>query len=412
MTVDIITIGDELLIGQVVDTNSAYMAKQLNKAGFSVNRAVSIHDSREEILAALDESLKRSNIVLITGGLGPTKDDITKHTLCEYFDTKLVYSEAALENVKRVLKGKVKDLNQLNKDQSLVPESCRVFQNEMGTAPVMWFEKEQRIVVSMPGVPSEMIHILDNEIIPELAQYFVTPHIEHRTYWVHGYPEAILAEFLSDWEEALPESISLAYLPSPGIIRLRMSVSSFDKEEIKRELDSAEKGLTQLIGESIIAYDDKKPQEVIAELLTTRGETLATAESCTGGYIAEQFTAMAGASAYFNGSVVAYSNHVKSKVLQVDPALIEAHGAVSEPVVKAMAKGVLHSTDSDWAIATSGIAGPTGGTPEKPVGTVWVAVGNKDEVHAVCYKFGHVRERNIIRSSNAAMVLLLRFLKM
>lgn len=411
MTVDIITIGDELLIGQVVDTNTTYMAGQLNKAGFSVNRAVSIHDSKEEILSALDEGISRSDIVLITGGLGPTKDDITKHTLCEYFDTKLVYNDEVLENIKRLLKGRVKYLNQLNIDQSLVPKSCRVIQNVVGTAPVMWFEKDKRIIVSMPGVPSEMTHVLDNDIIPELKTYFHTPHIEHRTYWVHGYPEAMLAEYLSEWEDALPASISLAYLPSPGIIRLRMSVSSFDKDAIKSELNIAEEGLVKLIGESIIAYDDKKPQELIADLLIEKKQTLATAESCTGGYISEQFTAMAGASAYFNGSVVAYSNQVKSKILQVDPEVIDEKGAVSEEVVKAMVNGVLEATNSDWAIATSGIAGPTGGTPEKPVGTVWIAVGNKKEVHTECFKFGNVRERNIIRSGNAAMVMLLNLLK-
>lgn len=411
MTVDIITIGDELLIGQVVDTNSAYMAKQLNKAGFTVNRVVSIHDTREEILASLDEAIKRSDIVLMTGGLGPTKDDITKHALCEYFDTKLVYNDEALENVKRILKGKVKDLNQLNIDQSLVPESCCVIQNKMGTAPVIWFEKEGKVVVSMPGVPSEMTYIIDNEIIPKLEKQFHTPHIEHRTYWVHGYPEAVLAEYLSEWEDALPESIKLAYLPSPGIIRLRMSVSSFDKLAIQTELDEAEAGLKKLIAESIIAYDDKRPQEIIAERLIKNGATLATAESCTGGYIAEQFTAMAGASAYFNGGVVAYSNDVKSRLLNVEPNIIEENGAVSESVVKAMVKGVLEATGSDWAMATSGIAGPTGGTLEKPVGTVWVAVGNNKEVIAKCFTFGNVRERNIIRSSNAAMVMLLSLLK-
>lgn len=408
MTADIITIGDELLIGQVVDTNSAYMAAQLNKAGFSVNRSISIHDSREEILAALSESLNRSEIVLLTGGLGPTKDDITKHTLCEFFGTKLVFNQAALDNVWELLKGRVKNLNSLNRDQAMVPENCTVLQNKAGTAPIMWFENKGKVVISMPGVPSEMMFALDNDIIPKLQTLFKTPFIEHRTYIVQGYGEAILAEFLTDWENNLPESIKLAYLPDPGIVRLRMSSTSFDKTAMSKLIDDAEVALLQLLGDSIIASGNQKLEELVANLLIDREETFATAESCTGGTIAKMITAIPGASNFFVGGVVAYSNDLKIKLLNVDDAEIKAFGAVSEPIVKAMVKGALELTGADWAIATSGIAGPSGGTSEKPVGTVWIAVGNKDFIKAEKFQFGKFRDRNIQRSAISAITMLMK----
>lgn len=408
MTVDIITIGDELLIGQVVDTNSAYMAAQLNKSGFSVNRSISIHDSREEILSALNESLERSEIVLMTGGLGPTKDDITKHTLCEFFDTKLVFNQQALDNVWELLKGRVKNLNALNRDQAMVPENCTVLQNKTGTAPIMWFEHQGKFIISMPGVPSEMMAALDNDIIPRLQSHFKTPFIAHRTYTVHGYGEAILAEFLTDWENALPESIKLAYLPTPGIVRLRMSSTSFDKATMDSLLDGAESTLLQLLGDNIVASENQKVEELVAKLLIDKKQTLATAESCTGGSIAQLITAMPGASSYYLGGVVAYSNELKTKFLNVDPSVLEAHGAVSESVVKAMVEGALEATGADWAVATSGIAGPTGGTEDKPVGTVWVAVGNRDEIKAELFQFGKFRDRNIQRSAVSALIMLMK----
>lgn len=406
MKIEIVTIGDELLIGQVIDTNSAWIGQHLNEAGFEVSRINSISDSEEEILNVLAESSSRCNVVLITGGLGPTKDDITKTTLCKYFDTKLVHNADVFHDVKRFLKGRVASLNDFNKQQALVPENCEVIRNAVGTAPIMWFDYKNTIYVSMPGVPSEMKHVMNNSIIPRLKTKFGGAAIVHKTILVHSIPEAVLAEMLEDWECALPSSISLAYLPAPGRIRLRLSARGEDEGVLQNSIQEQIDKLIPIIGDSILAFSDESVASILAKLFTDKKLSLATAESCTGGNIAHQITSIPGSSAFFVGSVVAYSNAVKQNVLGVNFLDINNYGAVSEPVVEQMAQGVRLSLGADYAVATSGIAGPDGGSDEKPVGTVWIAVCDSNKTISRCFNFGTIRERNIERASDMALVML------
>ena len=410
MFAEIITIGDELLIGQVTDTNSAWMGQELNKIGIEVLRVVSVRDREEEILEAIDNAMERVNIVLVTGGLGPTKDDITKQTLCKYFHTQLVFSEEVFENVKRVLAGKI-PMNALNKSQAMVPENCTVINNPVGSASVSWFEKDGKVLVSMPGVPQEMTAVMTGSVLPKLHERFQTDVIIHQTFLVQHYPESVLAEKLEPWESALPECIKLAYLPKLGIIRLRLTGRGQREEEVKKLLDCEKVKLEKILDDDIFSEEDVPLEIIVGELLRKKKLTVSTAESCTGGSIAARLTSIAGSSEYFNGSVVAYSNDVKMGLLHVSTETLERYGAVSEQTVIEMVKGAMKALKTDCAVATSGIAGPGGGTPEKPVGTVWIAAGYKNEIRTYKQETNRGRAMNIERAGNNALLMLRDLLK-
>ncbi|WP_347223407.1 competence/damage-inducible protein A [Bacteroides congonensis] len=410
MFAEIITIGDELLIGQVIDTNSAWMGQELNKIGIEVLRVVSVRDREEEILEAIDNAMERVNIVLVTGGLGPTKDDITKQTLCKYFHTQLVFSEEVFENVKRVLAGKI-PMNALNKSQAMVPENCTVINNPVGSASVSWFEKDGKVLVSMPGVPQEMTAVMTGSVLPKLHERFQTDVIIHQTFLVQHYPESVLAEKLEPWESALPECIKLAYLPKLGIIRLRLTGRGQREEEVKKLLDCEKVKLEKILDDDIFSEEDVPLEIIVGELLRKKKLTVSTAESCTGGSIAARLTSIAGSSEYFNGSVVAYSNDVKMGLLHVSTETLERYGAVSEQTVIEMVKGAMKALKTDCAVATSGIAGPGGGTPEKTVGTVWIAAGYKNEIRTYKQETNRGRAMNIERAGNNALLMLRDLLK-
>ncbi|MEG1332828.1 MAG: CinA family nicotinamide mononucleotide deamidase-related protein [Bacteroides sp.] len=410
MFAEIITIGDELLIGQVVDTNSAWIGRELNKVGIEVIRVVSVRDRSDEIIEAIDAAMHRSSVVLVTGGLGPTKDDITKQALCDYFHTELVFSEEIFENVKRVLSGRI-PMNALNKSQAMVPKDCLVINNRVGSASVSWFERNGKVLVSMPGVPQEMTTVMSEEVIPRLSDKFRTDVIVHKTFTVKNQPESVLAEKLEYWEAALPLCIKLAYLPKPGIIRLRLTGRGQSKEEIKSLIDDASVRLKAILGDDIFDEEDAPLERIIGDLLRKKGITLSTAESCTGGSIAARLTSVAGSSDYFKGAVVAYANEVKTSLLNVSPQTLAEQGAVSEKTVIEMVKGAMNTLKTDCAVATSGIAGPGGGTNEKPVGTVWIAAAYKNEIRTMKQDSNRGREMNIERAGNNALLLLLELLK-
>lgn len=410
MFAELITIGDELLIGQVVDTNSAWMGRELNNIGIEVLRIVSVRDREEEILEAIDNAMKRVNIVLVTGGLGPTKDDITKQTLCKYFNTELIFSEEVFENVKRVLAGKI-PMNKLNKGQAMVPKNCTVINNPVGSASVSWFERDGKVLVSMPGVPQEMTTVMAESVLPKLHERFQTDVIMHQTFLVQHYPESVLAEKLEAWEVALPDCIKLAYLPKLGIIRMRLTGRGHDRKEVETLLNREKAKLETILGEDIFSEEDTPLEVIIGELLKKRKLTVSTAESCTGGSIAERLTSIAGSSEYFKGSIVAYSNEVKKDLLYVSSETLEKYGAVSEETVIEMVKGAMKALKTDCAVATSGIAGPGGGTPEKPVGTVWIAAGYKNEIRTYKQETNRGRAMNIERAGNNALLMLRNLLK-
>ena len=410
MFAELITIGDELLIGQVVDTNSAWMGRELNNIGIEVLRIVSVRDREEEILEAIDNAMKRVNIVLVTGGLGPTKDDITKQTLCKYFNTELIFSEEVFENVKRVLAGKI-PMNKLNKGQAMVPKNCTVINNPVGSASVSWFERDGKVLVSMPGVPQEMTTVMAESVLPKLHERFQTDVIMHQTFLVQHYPESVLAEKLEAWEVALPDCIKLAYLPKLGIIRMRLTGRGHDRKEVETLLNREKAKLETILGEDIFSEEDTPLEVIIGELLKKRKLTESTAESCTGGSIAERLTSIAGSSEYFKGSIVAYSNEVKKDLLYVSSETLEKYGAVSEETVIEMVKGAMKALKTDCAVATSGIAGPGGGTPEKPVGTVWIAAGYKNEIRTYKQETNRGRAMNIERAGNNALLMLRDLLK-
>jgi len=407
----IITIGDELLIGQVIDTNSAWMAQELNKWGIPLKRRVAIGDSREEILKTLKEESKLADIILITGGLGPTADDITKPVLCEYFGGKLVVDEGALANVKNIFE---KILNrpmiERNLKQAEVPDVCTVIQNKRGTAPGMWFEKDGKVFVSMPGVPHEMKGMMTDDVLPALPKHFKLTNILHRTMLTAGLGESFLAERIKDYEAALPSFIKLAYLPNYGMLRLRLTAMGDDKEKLASELDRQFALLLNQLTDVLVTDEDLPLPHVVSKILKERGKTLSTAESCTGGYIAHLITSQAGSSEYYKGGVVSYANSIKEDVLQVSPQILEATGAVSEATVIAMVKGALELAKTDFALATSGIMGPGGGSVEKPVGMVWVAVGNRENIIAKQFNFRFDRQRNIELTANNALNLLRKFI--
>ena len=406
MKAEIITIGDEILIGQIVDTNSAWMSEQLNLHGIEVHQITSVHDNHEHILEAFNNAERNVDLVLITGGLGPTKDDITKKVLCEYFNCELVINDAVLQHVSEMLIRRNVKANQLNKDQALVPEKCTVLHNSNGTAPGMWFEKNDTIFVSMPGVPFEMEGIMSEEVLPRLQANRKAKSIHHQTVLVYGIPESMLAEKIEEWEDALPTFIKLAYLPSQLMIRLRLSAYGTDLALLKNEVDRQVEELKTIIPENIFGFGNDTLAGVTGKILTKNASTLAIAESCTGGNIAHMFTAIPGSSAYLKGAVVAYSNEIKTSILGVNTETLSKHGAVSEEVAKEMALGIKKIMNSDYAIATTGIAGPDGGTSEKPVGTVWIAVVGQQNIIVKRYNFAHNRERNILRSSQSAVNLL------
>jgi nicotinamide-nucleotide amidase len=399
MTAEIITIGDELLIGQVVDTNSAWIGQQLNDHGIRMGRITSISDDRTAIRQAFDEAFGRADLILVTGGLGPTKDDITKHALAEYFDTTLVRDPATYAFLETWIAAKGMRFNELNRRQADVPAGCTVLHNSNGTAPGMWFEREGRVLVSMPGVPYEMKTLMSEQVLPRLREHFRLGHIVHRTAITYGIPESELALRLEAWEDALPAWLKLAYLPNPNQLRLRLSAYDHDEKSAVEEIERQFEALKKLIPDNFLGFEGASLEETVAEWLVARGETLATAESCTGGAVAARFTAMAGASRYFLGGVVAYSNDIKVNVLGVDTEALARHGAVSEAVARQMAEGARRLTGSTYALATTGIAGPDGGTPQKPVGTVWMALATPQGVIAEQRLFGALREQNIQRAS-------------
>lgn len=405
--VELITIGDEILIGQIVDTNSAWMATVLNQEGFRIKQITSVSDDTEHILEAVDLAFKRVDVVLVTGGLGPTKDDITKQTLCTYFNTELVYDTSVLENIQALFKDRPVVLNELTLNQAYVPESATIIQNKRGTAPVTWFDKDGTVLVSMPGVPSEMQWVMSHEVLPRLKAHFKTPALMHRTVLVHGYPESGLAMTLSDWENNLPSWIKLAYLPSPGLVKLRLTGSLDEPETLAASLEHELVSLRAILGKAILAEADIPVEAVVGQALKKRGLTLSTAESCTGGRIAHLLTSIPGSSAYFTGSVVAYDNRIKVEALGVDPASLETEGAVSQTVVEQMAAGIRQRFGTDLSLAVSGIAGPDGGSPEKPVGTVWICACSSTEILSRRYQFGQHRGRTVDMAALSAMALLL-----
>lgn len=409
-TVKIINIGDELLLGQVVNTNASTMSRMLTEAGFEVACVEVVGDQRDDIARALDDH-EGYDVVLITGGLGPTKDDITKKLLCDYFHSELVESEVALENVRRIFAVRGFELTPVNRAQALVPKCCEVLNNDLGTAPCMWFEHEGKVFVSLPGVPFEMEWLMANRVIPKLQETFHSDIIINKNILTQGIGESFLSDLIEPWELALPKCIRLAYLPVAGMTKLRLTARGTQAASLQKAIDSAVEGLYEIAGQYIVGEDCETLAELVHKTLTERGLTLATAESCTGGTIASSLTAQAGASAYFKGGVVAYSNEVKEYALGVQHSTLEAHGAVSEETAREMAEGVRNRLDADLAIATTGIAGPDGGTKEKPVGTVWIAVADATHTEAKLLSFpGRRRQQNIDRTVNQAFSMLIHMI--
>jgi len=407
----IITIGDELLIGQVIDTNSAWMAQELNKSGIRVVRRIAVGDVWDEIWNALDQESKQADIILITGGLGPTADDITKPLLCKYFSGKMVVDDGALQNVINIFTNILKrPIIERNLKQAEVPDNCKVLLNKNGTAPGMWFEKGGKIFVSMPGVPNEMKGMMQDDVIPLLNNYFQFPHIAHRTLLTAGVGESFIAEMIEDFEKALPKHIKLAYLPNYGMVRLRLSSSGSEKQSTEDEIQHYFISLQDLVKDFLVTNKDEPMQQVVANLLVTKNKTISTAESCTGGYIAHLLTQKAGASAYFSGSIISYSYKAKESLLDVNRSDLEVKGAVSEEVVIQMAKGALKALKTDYTIAVSGIMGPDGAMKDKPVGTVWIAVGNFEQIVTQKFTFNFDRTRNIELTATFALNMLRKFI--
>ena len=406
-TSEIINIGDELLIGQVVNSNAAYLAAALNSISIEVQRVTVIADRRESILLALRAALEKNDLVLITGGLGPTNDDITKHVLCDFFGGKLIFSQDAFNDIEEIFRMRHFPVTESNRQQAMLPDNCIQIPNMRGTARGMWFEHNGKVVISMPGVPFEMTAMMEQHVVTMLHQHFMSDFsIMHRTMMCTGIGESFLAEKIADWESRLPTCLSLAYLPSPGIVRLRLTGKSEDETSLKKIMEDEIATLKSLIPEYIFAEKDISFESFIIETLIARNQTLATAESCTGGYIAHLLTTVSGSSQCYKGSIIAYNNSVKSNLLDVSEKLLEESGAVSEAVVREMAEAVCRKLQTDFGIAVSGIAGPTGAVEGKPVGTVWIAVSDGSTTTAECFHFSNDRVRNIQRSAMAALNLL------
>ena len=408
MKATIVTIGDEILIGQIVDTNSSYIAKALDKIGIATHEMLSISDDKEHILNTFQKLQNKVEVVIITGGLGPTKDDITKKTFCDYFEDTLIEDETVLLHVKEIIEGFYKrPITQINREQALVPTKAKVLFNKAGTAPGMWMEKENTVFISLPGVPFEMKYLIDNEVIPNLVQKFERPYIVHQTIMTYGRGESLIAEQIEAWEDNLPEFIKLAYLPSPGKVRLRLTARGNDKEILQNEIKKQVQLLDLLIHEIIVGYNEDEPIEVVlGKILTENKLTLATAESCTGGKIAALMTAIPGATNYFKGSVVSYATQTKIDVLGVSKEVIDKYGVVSAEVAKEMALGVQKLTKSDYAIATTGNAGPLKGDADAELGAVFIAIASPNDVFVEEFNFGQPREKVIDRAVSKALELI------
>ncbi len=406
MEAHIVTIGDEILIGQILDSNSKWLAELLNLAGIKVHQITSISDDPKHIKDTLHASLGEYDLVIMTGGLGPTKDDLTKQTLAEFFETELVYHEEVDKRVRELLALRGIEANEMNKSQAYLPKHARIFANHNGTASGMWFKKLDTVFISMPGVPFEMKTMFEKEIFPAIKREFPTKSIYYKTVMTQGVVESHLAMRIRDWEENLPAFIKLAYLPQPGIVRLRLTAQGNDYDKLKDAVEEEITKLRKLLPDEIFGYDDIALEEVVGNLLRKEKATLATAESCTGGYVAHLITSIAGSSDYFKGSVVSYANEIKAEILGVDQTTLETKGAVSQEVVEQMAANVKAKFNTDYAIAISGIAGPTGGTPEKPVGTVWIAIATPEKIISQKFLFGEHRGRNIRRSALQSLNML------
>ena len=408
MKAAIVTIGDAILIGQIVDTNSSYIAKALDKIGIATHEMLSISDDKQHILDTVHSLQNKVDVVIVTGGLGPTKDDITKKTFCDYFEDTLVENEAVLVHVKSIIEGIYKrPITQMNRDQALVPTKAKVLFNQAGTAPGMWIEKENTVFISLPGVPYEMKYLIDNEVIPNLVQKFERPYIVHQTIMTYGRGESMIAEQIEEWEDNLPDFIKLAYLPSPGKVRLRLTARGTNEELLKNEIKHQVEKLVLLIHDIIVGYNEDEPIEVVlGRLLTEKKLTISTAESCTGGKIASTLSAVPGASNYFKGSVVSYATQVKIDVLDIDENLIEKHGVVSAEVAKEMAKSVQKVMNSDCAIATTGNAGPTKGDEDAELGTVFIGIATPNDVFVEEFNFGQPREKVIDKAVSKALELI------
>lgn len=408
MKVEIITIGDEILIGQIVDTNAAWMARKLTQYGFDIEAITSIGDQSEDIIKAIDIAFERAEILLLTGGVGPTNDDITKHTLCQYFHTALVMNDEVLQNIESIFLRRNISLNQLTKKQAYVPVNCTVIQNKLGTAPILWFEKDGKVLVSMPGVPFEMKNTMQEDIIPRLQEKFKATEYLSRSFIVNGITESALATQLAEFELQLPKGFSLAYLPSLGYIRLRLSVwGVVHQPEIKQQALK----LKKLLGPNFVSKGEKMPEEILGEKLRKKNLTVSTAESCTGGFISHKITVVPGSSDYYLGSIISYNNLIKEELLEVDKKTIESKGVVSREVVEQMALTVAKKLHTNCSIAVSGIMGPDGGTKNQPVGTVWIATLHNSEVVAREYNVGRSRRENIERTANTAIFQLLKMLR-
>ncbi len=403
---EVITIGDEILFGQITDTNTAWIGTELTNIGIRVMRKTSIGDQREAILQILREAHPRADVIIITGGLGPTKDDITKKTLCEYFSVDMVRNPDALALVTDFFEKRGREITEINRGQADLPANAVYLQNDWGTAPGMWFEQENTVYVSLPGVPFEMKHLMTNRVLPKLADRFDPPIIKHKMIRTVGIGESFLAERIADWEDSLPSHIKLAYLPHFGQVRLRLTATGTDELTLDRELAGEVAKVMPLISKHVFGYDADELEAVIGRLLTEKKLTLATAESCTGGYVASRITSIPGSSAYFLGSVVSYSNEVKVNQLRVSAETIQQVGAVSEAVSIQMAEGVREILKADIGIATSGIAGPDGGTPDKPVGTIWIAVSTNRRTVTRLLKLGPYRDQNIQLTTTYLLNLL------
>lgn len=410
MLAEIITIGDEILIGQIVDTNSAYISKELNKIGIQVYQITSIQDDREHILKTLEDAKNRADLVLVTGGLGPTKDDITKATFCEFLNDELVEDAATLQNIKEIFSAFIKrEPLPANLRQAMVPSTAEILINKHGTAPGMWMEKDDTVFVSMPGVPYEMKYLLQNEVFPRVIKKYNRPHIYHKTLLTYGMGESEIAERIEKWEDELPKELKLAYLPSLGRVRLRLSTKGVNEKTIKQNVDEKMDELFKILDDIAVGYEEETSiQDRIAALLVQKEQTLSLAESCTGGAIAQEITAVAGASQYFRGSLIPYETYKKVSVLGIDENLIKEHSVVSAQVAQAMASQSTKLFGTDYAIATTGIAGPTKGDAEDEVGTVYIAIASPKGVFSEKFTLGNHRERVIKKATNKAFELLLK----
>lgn len=411
MQIEIINIGDELLIGQVINSNAAKMGKYLLNGGFTTRRMITISDNKEDIIASINQRLPETKVLIFSGGLGPTRDDLTKKVLTEFFNTELVFCQEAYDDIVELFKHRNFKVTETNQEQSYLPKDCITLPNKLGTARGMWFEKDDLIVISLPGVPFEMEYLMENEVMPRLIKRFNTQPIYYRTIMTIGLGESFISDIIKDWELALPANMHLAYLPQYGSVRLRLDCANNNPKESQRQLNEEIEKVIPLISEYIYGYDEITLQEVIGQLLLKQNTTVATAESCTGGYMGHLITSVSGSSAYFKGSIIAYANEIKIQQLNVNPKDIEQYGAVSECVVKQMAEGARKKLETDYAIATSGIAGPDGGTKEKPVGTIWIAVATPTHTIAKKFQLGNHRGRNIERSTTLGLNMLRKEIK-